>query len=137
MSQLTLAHKDCYLQVTDIPLQYGEVCGAFSILITSLLVPRVCVFLWLHLCAKRKVFCYCWVSPGKSLYCDGEDTFPFIQVMNTLVIRMLSLEDSLLCSVIESSGRKTVCLDSFFLLSYHMFYSVNWLCLGFNDGNTK
>lgn len=72
------------------------------------------MFLWLPLGGGRKGFYYCWFSPDKSLYCDGEDIFPFIQVMNSLVVGMLSLERSLLCSVMESSGRKIVWIYCFY-----------------------
>lgn len=63
------------------------------------------MFLWLPLRGEERGFFYHWDSPGKSLYCNGEDIFPFIQVMNSLVARMLSLEGSLLCSVMESSAK--------------------------------
>lgn len=69
------------------------------------------MFLWLPLSDGRKGFYYSWFSPGKSLYCDGEVIFPFIQVMNSSVVRRFF---TLQCN---GELRKKNCLD---LLSCHI-----------------
>lgn len=64
-----------------------------------------CSCLWMSIIVVLALVSHCTVM--------GKSSFPFIPVMNFFIVRMLFVEGSLFCTVIDISGSKIVSLYCF------------------------